>query len=148
MILTGKRYIKKKRTNDVTIVDWLLTISMFVFGFAFIVLGINGIIKNNFFGIVLIVFGTIGLMFVYIDYINFKGKSRIKNYWLTTHLQRMIGSFIAAFTAFVVVNNKFLPDIVAWLLPTFILVPFIVIWSRKYKVKIDKNITNTGKSTA
>lgn len=140
MILTGKRYLKKKKIGDVTQLDWLLTITMLVFGIAFIGLGTNGIMKNNYFGIVLVVFGGLSLLFVYQDYRNFKGKSSIKNFWLTTHLQRMVGSYIAALTAFIVVNNTLLPDILAWLLPTAILVPFISIWRRKYQVKINKNI--------
>lgn len=140
MILTGKRYLKKKKISDVTQLDWLLTITMLVFGIAFIGLGTNGIMKSNYFGIVLVVFGGLGLLFVYQDYRNFKGKSSIKNFWLTTHLQRMVGSYIAAFTAFIVVNNALLSEILAWLLPTAILVPFITVWRRKYQVKIDKNI--------
>ncbi|MFT5963987.1 MAG: putative membrane protein [Flavobacterium sp.] len=139
MILTGKRYLKKKKISDVKKIDWLLTLTMFIFGTAFIGLGANGIVKNNYFGIVLVVFGGLSLLFVYQDYRNFKGQSSIKNFWLTTHLQRMVGSFIAAFTAFIVVNNTFLPEIVAWLLPTFALVPLIIIWRRKYQIKIDRN---------
>jgi uncharacterized membrane protein len=139
MILTGKRYLKKKKISDVKKIDWLLTLTMFIFGTAFIGLGANGIVKNNYFGIVLVVFGGLSLLFVYQDYRNFKGQSSIKNFWLTTHLQRMVGSFIAAFTAFIVVNNTFLPEIVAWLLPIFALVPLIIIWRRKYQIKIDRN---------
>ena len=140
MILTGKRYLKKRKISDVTNLDWLLTVVMLVFGAAFIGLGTNGIMKSNYFGIVLIVFGGLSLLFVYQDYRNFKGQSSIKNFWLTTHLQRMVGSFIAAFTAFIVVNNTLLPEILAWLLPTAILVPFITIWRRKYQIKVSKNV--------
>lgn len=140
MILTGKRYLKKKKISDVTQLDWLLTITMLVFGIAFIGLGTNGIMKNNYFGFVLVVFGGLSLLFVYLDYRNFKGKSSIKNFWLTTHLQRMVGSYIAALTALIVVNNTLLPEILAWLLTTAILVPLISIWTRKYQVKINKNI--------
>lgn len=140
MVLTGKRYLKKKKTSDVTKIDWLLTLVMLIFGIAFLALGTNGIMKSNYFGIVLVVFGGLSLLFVYDDYQNFKGKSTIENFWLTTHIQRMAGSYIAAMTAFIVVNNTFLPEILAWLLPTIILVPFITIWRRKYQVEIDKKI--------
>lgn len=140
MILTGKRYLKKKSISDVTTLDWLLTITMLIFGIAFIGLGTSGIIKSNYFGIVLVVFGGLSLLFVYQDYRNFKGQSSIKNFWLTTHLQRMTGSFIAALTAFIVVNNSLLPEILAWLLPAAVLVPFITIWRRKYQIKIDGKV--------
>jgi hypothetical protein len=55
------------------------------------------------------------------------------------HLQRMIGSFIAALTAFLVVNNNILPGIVAWLLPTIILVPVIILLSQKLQILSDPN---------
>jgi len=71
---------------------------------------------------------------VYQDFRNYKSQNSIKNFWLLVHIQRMIGSYIAAATAFLVVNNTILPGIVAWLLPTVILVPLIFKWSNKYKI--------------
>ena len=138
MLLTGKRYLKKKIICNVQPIDWILTFTMFLFGLAFIALGSYNIFKGNYFGTVLLVFGGISLLFVYQDYSNFKGTSSVKNFWLITHLQRMIGSYIAASTAFFVVNNTLLPGIIAWLLPTFLLVPLIIIWSRKNEVKQNK----------
>ncbi len=134
MLLSGRRYINKKSKKNIKIFDWLLTIIMFLFALSFIRLGIFNILKDNLFGVVYIVFGSFGLLFVYQDYINFNGKSKILNFSLTTHLQRMIGSYVAAVTAFIVVNNKILPGIIAWLLPTLIVVPIIIIWTRKYKI--------------
>ena len=134
MLVSGKRYINKVEDTPIKLADWLITFLMFVFALFFIGLGGFNIFNANIFGIVLIVFGAIGLLFVYQDYINFTGKSPIKNFGLTTHLQRMIGSYVASVTAFLVVNNTLLPGIIAWLLPTVIIVPLIVRWTRKYKV--------------
>lgn len=131
MLLTGKRYLAIKNINDVTSFDWTLSIVMSIFGLLFIVFGIIQILRGNLFGLVFLVFGFIGLSFVLQDYTNFRGKSKIKNTWLTSHIQRMTGSYIAASTAFLVVNNTFLPPIIAWMLPTIILTPLIVVWSRK-----------------
>lgn len=139
MLLTGVRYLDKKKSTDVKTTDWILTIVMLLFALAFIGFGIFNISKANYFGIVFIVFGSIGLLFSYQDNQNFKGKSTIKNYFLTTHIQRMTGSYIATTTAFLVVNNKLLPDILAWLIPTILIVPLIVKWTRKYKVENKKN---------
>lgn len=136
MLLTGRRYLKIKEISDVKTIDWILTLTMLVFGIAFIVFGIYKMINNNSFGIVLLVFGGISCLFVWRDKNNFEGKSRYKNYWLVTHIQRMVASYIATVTAFLVVNNKILPDIVAWLLPTFLLVPLLVKWVIKYKIKV------------
>jgi uncharacterized membrane protein len=136
MLLTGKRYIKKKTAADTSMIDWMLSIIMLVFALLFIGLGILTIYKAVYFGIVLVVFGSIALLFVYRDYINFTGRSGVKNFGLTTHLQRMIGSYIASTTAFLVVNNTILPGIVAWLLPTLIITPLIIKWTRKYQVLV------------
>lgn len=138
MLLTGKRYLKKKSVDDVKPVDWFLALGMCIFGMGFIALGTNNIIHSRYFGIVPLVFGCISLLFVYQDYRNFKGHSRTKNFGLTTHIQRMTASYIASVTAFLVVNNTILPGIVAWLLPTFLLVPLIVRWSRKHEIRIQK----------
>jgi len=133
MLLTGKRYLRKKSQFDVKQIDWLLSLTMLLFGAVLIALGCYNMILGNYFGFVHLIFGGFSCLFVYQDYINFKGRSRVINYWLVTHLQRMIGSYIASVTAFIVVNNTLLPGIVAWLLPTSVLVPLIIIWSRKHE---------------
>jgi len=134
MLLTGTRYLKKKTIKDVKPVDWLLTVVMLLFGVSFIGFGIYHIVSGQTFGVVFCVFGGLGLLFAYQDRVNFQGKSKVKNFFLTTHLQRMMGSYIASVTAFLVVNNTILPGIVVWLLPTVCLVPLITRWSRKYQV--------------
>jgi uncharacterized membrane protein len=135
MLLTGKRHLKKKDISDVNTIDWALTFMMLAFGIAFITFGLYKLINADTFGIVLLVFGGISIFFVWMDKRNFQGKSRYKNYWLTTHIQRMVASYIATVTAFLVVNNRVLPDMIAWLLPTFLLVPLIVKWIIKYHIR-------------
>ncbi|WP_129715135.1 hypothetical protein [Pedobacter sp. SYP-B3415] len=134
MLLTGKLYLTKKTCRDVRPGDWILSVIMLLFSVMFLVIGAINLYKGVFFGLVLVVFGLISLSFVRQDWINFKGKSPAVNSWLTTHLQRMVGSYIASATAFLVVNNHFLPGTVAWLLPTVVLTPLIVRWSKKYLV--------------
>lgn len=48
------------------------------------------------------------------------------------HGGRMGGAFIAAVTAFIVVNNTFLPGLVAWLGPTVLISPIIALTIRNY----------------
>ncbi len=136
MLLTGKRYLTKKSETDIKTTDWLFSAIMLVFGFGFVFFGLYNIFYSNLFGVVFLVFGGISLFFVYQDFINYKGKSSVKNYGLTTHIQRMVGSYIASVTAFLVVNNTMLPAVFAWLFPLVCFVPLIVIWSKKYKVKV------------
>ncbi len=141
---TGKRYIYLKllaKEQEPGITDKLLTYAMLIAGFAFIFFGVLRISSANYFGIVLIVFGSLSLLFVRKDLRHYKGITESKNYWLLEHLQRMTGAFIAASTAFLVVNTPNLPfhppPVLMWLLPTFILTPLIIYWSNKYKVKND-----------
>lgn len=55
MLLTGKRYLKKKTPEDVHATDWLLTTVMLIFGLAFIFFGIFNIVKGVYFGTVFLV---------------------------------------------------------------------------------------------
>jgi len=137
MLLSGKSYLNKRSSADVKVTDWILALVMLLFGLAFLGFGFLNIFKGVYFGVVLVAFGGISISFVIQDWANFMGRHRVKNYWLTTHLQRMIGSFIASATAFLVVNNHFLPPILAWLLPTIVLTPLIGLWTRRYMIKIN-----------
>lgn len=80
VILTGKRYLQIKKIEDVKKFDWVLSIVMFLFGATFLVLGCKSIINGNTFGIVVLVFGIISVLFVYQDYVNYRGKSKVKYY--------------------------------------------------------------------
>lgn len=53
------------------------------------------------------------------------------------HISRMVGTYIATTTAFLVVNVKNVnPAWLPWLIPTFIGTPFIFYWSAKWKKKL------------
>jgi hypothetical protein len=58
-----------------------------------------------------------------------------KKAYLRKHLQRLGGGFIASATAFLVVNLRDLPDWLPawglWLLPTVLISPLIVYYSRR-----------------
>ena len=142
MVGTGNRYIKLKlqgTERKPQFADWLLTIFMTLSGILLLGIGVWLITRANNFGIVFVVFGALGLQFVIDDLKNYKGRSRFKNYWLLAHISRMTGGYIASLTAFLVVNAKYLPiqlpSVFLWLLPSLILVPLIIKWSRKFAVK-------------
>jgi uncharacterized membrane protein len=137
MVATGQRYLSLKglsRGEKPKTIDWILSFCMLLFGIAFIVFGMYLVENSNYFGTVLIIFGLISILMVRVDYKNYTGKISINNFWLLVHIQRMIGSYIAATTAFLVVNNTILPGIIAWLLPSVLIIPLIFIWSKKYKI--------------
>lgn len=138
MVSTGQRILALKnllQNQKPKIIDYCLTIWMLLFGIGFIIYGIFMLVNINSFGLVLLIFGLISLFFVRTDFRLFKGLTKYKNYWLIVHLQRMIGGYIASVTAFIVTVDKFNLGIVGWLLPTVILVPLIVKWSRKYQIQ-------------
>lgn len=87
------------------------------------------------FGIISMVFGSIGLRNSWISSRRLSGKIKHQNYWLLVHIGGMLGSYIGALTAFLVNNNQKLgiPDLAAWLGPTVVLVPFII-----YEVSLRK----------
>lgn len=135
LVGTGMRYLRLKQLNKAQkplFIDWVLFGAMVIFSLLFIYYGIIMLSKSNFFGIVLLTFGLISGLMLRSDYQAYNGKSLNRNFWLIMHLQRMTASYIASLTAFLVVNNVYLPNIIAWLLPTIILTPLIFKWSAKY----------------
>lgn len=142
MVSVGQRYLKHKQDDKKIIryLDWIISTVMLISGLLFFVLGLLSLLKSNAFGLVFITFGCLGLVFVRQDFKNFTNKSRIKNYWLIGHLQRMTGGFISSLTAFLVVNIKYFPNIIPgiiyWLLPTVVFTPLIIKWVKQYKIKI------------
>ena len=141
MVGTGHRYILlrlREVDNDARNLDWALTIGMAIAVGLFVILGIRALLQQNMMGLVYFVFGLIGFLFVRTDFDNYRSRSKHRNYWLLAHLQRMTGGYIAALTAFLVVNAdrfpEFIPGVVYWLLPTVILTPMIIKWSRDYSI--------------
>ncbi|MEN9609406.1 MAG: hypothetical protein RLZZ628_220 [Bacteroidota bacterium] len=133
LILSGNRILKLKQIDEnhqPNALDWGLTYGMLIAGLAFVLLGSYQLWHNNLFGIVYWVFGSIGLGLVRQDFRFFKGQIEDKKYWLKTHLTKMMGGNVAAFTAFLVVNNTILPSVIAWLLPTFVGTLLIIKWRR------------------
>jgi uncharacterized membrane protein len=82
---------------------------------------------------VAIVFGGIGLSFAGLDVWRFLSPPADKRAWWYKHMANMIGSYIAAVTAFSVVNFHSLPPTVRWLWPTMVGTPLIAIWITYYK---------------
>ena len=84
---------------------------------------------------VLIVFGLLGSFAAGGDMKAFLRPPQNKNAWYFDHMSGMIASYIAAVSAFAVVNLTFLPPLVRWLGPTAIGVPLLLLWIRSYQNK-------------
>jgi uncharacterized membrane protein len=82
---------------------------------------------------VAIAFGFVGLFIAGFDVLRFARPPADKRAWWYKHMANMIGSYIAAVTAFSVVNFHVLPTTVRWLWPTMVGTPLIAIWITYYK---------------
>jgi len=87
--------------------------------------------------IVSIVFGLIGVRLGLASIFRFAKPPTEKMFWWFGHLQGMIGSYIAAMTAFSVVNlaPRFGDAWWVWLWPTIVGIPAISLWTAYYKKK-------------
>lgn len=133
---TGKRYLSYREKGQKP--EWLdhaVTLTMFAVAIMFMIKG-NRILKTDSFGWVYVLFGFSSIMMTVADLRFAFKRERQPLEWLRFHLQRMIGTFIAALTAVLVVNVTFEPAYALWLAPTFLLTPLIMVWSRKYKNKM------------
>lgn len=116
--------------------DWAIEVVFGLIHIGFVVFALMKIGKHPGLGIVALVFGLIGVNgnWSTIKRLRAKNLTR-KNYWLLAHIGGMLGSYIGAFTAFIVNNGNHIPapPIVLWLGPTVLLVPFMM-----YEMNIHK----------
>jgi hypothetical protein len=141
----GYRVLSRKRPLDGEgpgAIDWVAAALALLGSVALIVLGIvrPGPVWARL-SIVAITFGVIGVAFAARDIWEFTHPPTDKNFWWYAHLGGMIASYIAAVSAFSVVNFHFLPTAARWLWPSAIGVPAISIWTSYYKRKFGR----TGK---
>lgn len=141
LVSSGYRILYLKglaKGQKALLLDWGISVIMAVFAVYFIYSGVATVQSN---GIISIAFGSIALFLVFKDLRKYIRTPTDKNFWLYDHITRMIAANIAAFTAFLVVNNTMLPPVVAWLSPTVIGTLFIGYNIRKYKAKVKNGRT-------
>lgn len=139
LVLSGYRALGFIRIRDRKALqsDILLAWAMIIIGFLMILFGIYIIVKGAMIGSVLIVFGLIGGLNGYNDLRAFKDLKTLRKKAIRLHIGKITGGYIAAFTAFLVVNDV-LPSIMSWLLPTAFGFIFITYWQRKVTPKSKK----------
>lgn len=140
LVGTGDRYMRLRflgKGQKPIFIDWFLSLGMLLSGIYFVLWGSYLIYNSNNFGIVLVVFGLIGLSNVIRDFKNYTGHSKKKKYWMLVHIGRMMGGYTASLTAFIVVNAQNypfeIPSLVIWLGPAALLTPLSIFWSKPYK---------------
>lgn len=126
-IITGYRAIRFKK--DVTDLKYDKIISWIMILTGVLMVLYNPLINYKI-NIVLTTFGLIGLLFSARDLMLFQNKNKLKKVWLKLHLGKMIGGYIAATTAFIVVNG-FFPSFYGWFIPGTIGAFYIIYSIRK-----------------
>jgi hypothetical protein len=131
LAFSGYRALSRKRPAQTEHpVDWIAAGSVILACIGLSVWGLTLFLDGRSFGIVMLVFGGIGVAFGTIDIRLFQ-TSDVEE-WMVNHLQRMIGAFIATVSAVSAVNLTPVMGIAAWLWPTAVGVPLIYYWSKKY----------------
>jgi len=143
LVMSGYRalfYKKLYRGQEVKRLDWIIIAVATLVNVAMIGWGAWQYISfQNTIGIVSAVFGSIGLSFAWRDYSHFRKGTNDKNAWLFKHLSGMIAGYIAAVTAFMVVNfADNLPTLIVWLGPTGVGTALIFYFVAFYKSKLHR----------
>src|SRR4051812_21273680 len=134
----GYRVLMNKQRGPQPI-DWLLVGASFAASAALVVIGIvqpAGISMPG--RSISIAFGLLGLVTAGGDISGFVRPPRDKNDWWYTHMAGMLGSYLAAVSAFSAVNLRFIPMPWRWLWPTVIGGPLIFVWITYYHRKFDR----------
>ena len=128
-IIIGYRAMKYKLRNINLRWDKILALCLIITSMGMIAYPIFWERKIN---IILLVFGIAGLAFGLRDYHLFKQSKKLRKVWLRMHLGNMIGGYIAAVTAFIVVND-ILPGVSGWFVPGVLGGFYIYYWLIKLK---------------
>ncbi len=147
LVFTGYRVLRRKRPEigqAANALDWAvasltLSASLFMLAYGSLNLTTFALRLNP----ILLVFGVLGAQAAGSDLYRFVRPSADKNAWYFDHMSGMVASYIAAVSAFSVVNFTFLPPLMRWLWPTVIGAPLLAIWITQYKIKFNqkKNAT-------
>jgi uncharacterized membrane protein len=137
MTVRGYRILSLKkldRGQKFAPLDWIIVSVSAIFIFTLITWGVWAWMQGSGMGIVGLVFGLIGLTFLVNDIKSYVNPPTEKMHWWYTHISSMGGSYIAATTAFIVVNIQ-LPHYqwVLWIIPSVIGGILIGRTIRKYK---------------
>lgn len=110
--------------------DQFITQGMLFVSAIMIIFGAYRLATGVTMGITLLVFGIIAALPAWEDY-KLGGQWPVGKERIKLHLGRMGGASIATLTAVFVVNVQTSPDFIAWLLPSVVITPLIVFWTRK-----------------
>lgn len=133
LAFSGWRMLRRRKVGAVegprSPADWgdaALCVIALLGGLALLAGGARALLAGNTFGTVSLVFGVIGLVLAAADGREVWQPRRNAEKRIGAHIGRMGGAYIATVTAFCVVNVRFLPPVLVWLLPTLVGLPLIL----------------------
>ncbi len=140
LVISGREFLRFKtiRSKQELRKHRILSTIMAAFGVAMLVMGTWELLQQRQLGILLLFFGGIGLSMAIQDFRAFRDIKRLRKKWLRGHITKIVGAFIAASTAFIVVNDVFHP-LVNWLVPTVPGTLYSIYWTRKVSPKNTKS---------
>jgi hypothetical protein len=119
---TGRRYLAFRRKEQPVLFDYVTTVMIAVFGLLLLTVGVPAFVgwMGPWGAAAPGAFGSICLAMAREDYKWYRSDQHQPKLALLRHIGRMGGATIAAFTAFLVNVNFFIPGAFAWILPTVI----------------------------
>ncbi|WP_225321341.1 DUF2306 domain-containing protein [Rhizosphaericola mali] len=132
MLLVGTRALNFKKNDDVKNIrlDKIISGTMLFAAVCMVILGIK-LQQQHQAGFVLYLF--FGLLSAYMagrDFRFYKSPLLWRKKWLSNHIGKMVGAYIASVTAFLVAALRF-TSISIWIIPTIIGTIYIIYWNRK-----------------
>lgn len=115
-VISGKRCLKSNSPNFRLKIDFYLAYSIIIIGISMI--GIGFYLRGDF-QTILSVFGILAIISGLADYKKFQNFEKYKSERIEQHIKKITGGYVAAVTAFIVVNG-FFPGLWAWFLPTIL----------------------------
>ena len=150
--LSGYRVLSRKRPDlgqRPSALDWVAAWITLAASATLVMLGITKPTPRfRELATVAMVFGGVGLAIAGLDVWRFVSPPADKRAWWYKHMANMIGSYIAAVTAFSVVNFHFLPTTLRWLWPTLVGTPLVAIWITYYKRRFNAPKAQAAAGTA
>lgn len=144
MIASGYRALHLKRLHEgqrpqridriIMLTAGIVNGGLFLWGAAGLALGHRGSGP-----LIFLVFGLVGIFFVWRDAQRFHRESHDKREWLYAHMIGFLGGYIATVSAFSAVNLGMIKPVwLQWLWPTIIGAPLIAFWVRRYRTRFAK----------
>jgi uncharacterized membrane protein len=130
-LVSGIRSLKYKQEKIYLSTDKIIAYLICITGFVMVSYPIILYSKLN---LILTVFGLASIVFGFRDLSRLKDEKHLRKGWLKLHLGKMTGGYIAAASAFFVVN-QILPSVWNWFAPALIGSIYIAYWINKLNKK-------------